>query len=720
MKLYVKTTAIVAILFTLSMAIGTFFLSYTFSKDYKEQIKKEANQTASSFSNFLAYRLSYYSNEVMTLSRVMSTFENVYEDNRRNVYSNILNKIFSENENIISVYTYWDLDTIDKQGNQYYFNVNRADGFTTTIYTPIDSIDIKDWYISVKEKSSMFISEPTHTMYNDSGEKYYVVTIAAPITNLFGNFQGVIAIDVNVESLISLADSIKPYETGYAFIVSPSGTFVSHPKKDVIGKKIHLIDPETNKKYSVLTNIQDGKVFGFEKKALVGNILSYTAFAPIHISGFETPYSLGISVPITTAFRIVEKQIINSVILTIIIIILSISALFIFLFKSLKPISVTTTLLKGIASGSGDLTKKLDIKNKDELGELAKSFNTFTEELKKIVVSIKENLKNLANTNQDFTASIEETSSSIVQMNSNTLNSVKQVEKQTAIVEETIKSVEGISKIINSLDNKIDDQAASIAEGSSSIEEIVQNIKSITSNTNTTFTLTEEMKENLNSILKEFHFTKDSVDLITAKQNSLAEISEILSDIGGKINILSMNAAIEAAHSASAGKGFAVVADEMRKLGSEVQNEAKKAKEVLKNVSEVIDKLNKSMESAAIVFQGLTNSINNVYNSVNEITHAMEEQNKGGNEIVIALKQMNDTTQAVQDGSRGIRANLIALNKVTADLKNISFELINNFKELSIGITESNKAIQLLQEGTVKVGDNIYKVDAEVNKFKTE
>ncbi|HCC37599.1 MAG TPA: methyl-accepting chemotaxis protein, partial [Treponema sp.] len=134
---------------------------------------------------------------------------------------------------------------------------------------------------------------------------------------------------------------------------------------------------------------------------------------------------------------------------------------------------------------------------------------------------------------------------------------------------------------------------------------------------------------------------------IAKESEGLLEINSVMENIASQTNLLSMNAAIEAAHAGEAGKGFAVVADEIRKLAENSGEQSKTISAVLKKIKTSIDLITKSTSVVLDRFGTIEKEVEIVSNQETQIRNAMEEQGAGSRQILEAIGSLNSATSLV-------------------------------------------------------------------------
>jgi methyl-accepting chemotaxis protein len=278
-----------------------------------------------------------------------------------------------------------------------------------------------------------------------------------------------------------------------------------------------------------------------------------------------------------------------------------------------KPILKTVAYAKSIAAGN--LTMKLEIDQKDEVGELAVALALVSERLHEIVLNIRTGSESIA------------ASSSQISVNCQQLS-------------------KGASE-----------QASSAEEVSSSIEEMAGNIQQNTENAQQTELISKQAAESMINMNK---IGKESLDSI----KTIAEKITIVNEIAFQTNLLALNAAVEAARAGEHGRGFAVVAAEVRKLAER----SKLAAEEIENLSG--NSLKITGESRKLL-EALVPEIQKTSQLVQEITSASIEQNAGADQINSAIQQLNLISQQNAASSEEMATSAEELSSKAESLKNI-------------------------------------------------
>jgi len=209
-----------------------------------------------------------------------------------------------------------------------------------------------------------------------------------------------------------------------------------------------------------------------------------------------------------------------------------------------------------------------------------------------------------------------------------------------------------IQTMMEQLNDHVEEQSASVAASSAATEEMIANIQSVTDTLAKNSQNVRELQDA--SAAGHTSLTEVAGDItgISRESESLLEINSVMQNIASQTNLLSMNAAIEAAHAGEAGRGFAVVADEIRKLAESSSRQSKTIGGVLKNIKGSFDKISKSTDAVLGKFNAIGDGVKIVSEQEDNILRAMEEQGHGSKQILQAVGNVNEVTHQVREAAR--------------------------------------------------------------------
>jgi methyl-accepting chemotaxis protein len=550
------------------------------------------------------------------------------------------------------------------------------------------------------------------------GQKVLVVTIHVPIILKEKNMAaGVVGVNIELTPSQKVVAELKPYETGYAALYSNDGTIISHPQSERIGEKFHAYIAQKFNDEGV-ENIENSMQTGIP--ILTSNKTDIIQTYPFPVGATNVNWAIVSTVPIKSVMAAVSTLTEFTIILIFVSLMVAAVVIFFVANSIAKPILKVSHTLKDISEGEGDLTKNIDHNSRDEIGDLARYFNMTLEKIKHLVITIKQQTSNLSDIGGKLASNMTETAAAINQITSNVQSIKGRVINQSASVTETNATMEQITVNIDKLNGHIDAQSSSVAQSSSAIEEMLANIQSVT---HTLIQNTGNVKELLNaseigrSGLQE---VATNIQEIARESEGLLEINAVMENIASQTNLLSMNAAIEAAHAGEAGKGFDVVADEIRKLAESSGEQSKTISTVLKKIKDSIDKITRSTDEVLNKFEAIDLKVKTVSDQEENIRNAMEEQSTGSQQILEAIGQLNEITQMVKGGSTEMLEGSKEVIHESKNLDSVTQEIANGMNEMAAGADQINVAVNQINFISGENKENIERLVQEVSKFKVE
>jgi methyl-accepting chemotaxis protein len=484
-----------------------------------------------------------------------------------------------------------------------------------------DGVDYREkpWYKLGETSEEVVFTAP----YVDAATNELLLSVVAPIKS-DGEFKGVFGGDLSLDSIAKSVNTINFNNTGIAFITDSEGNIITHPSAKFNGKKTQSIYGKSPK--------NPRKIMRIEHQELTKLIYFY----PLKNQAGMNWY-LGVLLEEDKVYKSLSSFTFRTTLFAIFSIVLCVFILRKLAKKLLMPLNDLETAIEEIASGGGDLTQRLTIKNEDECGAVATNFNHFLEILQQLVKDIKYKAELVVN-NSD---------------------------KAKQLATESSSELNEQGKLVECLATAMNEMSAT----SSDIAKIAQDAASSISSVNEQ---TEEGKMLFTKTSSDITELSDSIAISQQLSNELAEysgnIEQVLSVITGvaeQTNLLALNAAIEAARAGEQGRGFAVVADEVRTLASRTQESTTEIKtmiEQIQNSSNLVQKaMNESKDKAHscventkianIALGNISNAVKDIMDRNIQIAAAIEEQSVVIEEIDKNTTHINDISVQVGDFS---------------------------------------------------------------------
>ena len=319
-----------------------------------------------------------------------------------------------------------------------------------------------------------------------------------------------------------------------------------------------------------------------------------------------------------------------------------------------RPLKNITGMVKDIAEGEGDLTARIDINTKDEIGELATCFNAFMENLQALIKDIAGNAETL-NTSSSALSSLSEEMKAGANSASDKSNTVA-------------AAAEEINSTMSSVASATEEATTNISIIVTSTEQMTGTINEIAQNTEKTHIITKQAVSQAKS-------ASDKVNELGRVAKEIGKVTETITEISGQTNLLALNATIEAARAGDAGKGFAVVATEIKELAKQTARATDEIKGKIKGVQD-------TTTGTVFEIQEISKVINEINDTVSMIAAAVEEQSVTTKDIA---ENVSQTSQGIEETAKNVGHASSAVGEIAKDISDVN-QSTNDISESSLRV----------------------------------
>ena len=578
----------------------------------------------------------------------------LYDLHGYRLQKHMLDVVHTSSSSIMNGYLAWETDT---------------SGMVCSVY-PVDDTYVaqsRPWYQNAKSAKETIITDP----YIDAITGKIVMTVACPLMS--GNsVMGVLGLDIEITELVSISQSLKADNGGYAILIDGGDNVVAHAKNQEYSHQL-LADGVTEKTTKLVEiapifnkvletsgsadfisgSDQDGKTY-------------YFPVVPIGDTGWKVLYAAD--------YREAVSHLSNIIVLVIIVSVVMIACGAVFFWmkfsRRLKPLSDIEDIVTNMSNGVLDHSYP-QVTN-DEIGTITSALMQTNKSLKAYINGIDGILSNMANGKFAYD------------------NSIRFVGEFTSM-EQSIKHIctamNSTFAQLNSVAEQISDGARSVSTGASDLARAVNDettlIGGVTANLNDINNRVSQSAANASSVKEKVLKTADAVNMGNAKMQELVDIMDSISrsadeivkinstieDIAFQTNILALNASIEAARAGAAGKGFAVVAEEVRNLAAKSAEASKITAELIGNTVKGIASGTEAANSTAEMLNGIVDDTNSISVSVAEIADVSEEQKGMVSEISVKLGEVERVIETTDSAAQSSAAASEELDSQAALLK---------------------------------------------------
>jgi len=493
----------------------------------------------------------------------------------------------------------------------------------------------RPWYVDAKRERTQIVTAP----YVDVSTKQTIISIGNPVMN--GNrFVGAMFYDLELGGLSDLVNSVNIFDAGYLFLVTDKGQVIAHPETESNGKPFAEVLPSVTLK----EGLQQAKVDG------VDSLISVTREA-------SQDWFVVAVVDEDKAFSALATLRTNAIVFGLLGILISVVVMTLLIRTLLRPLGELNAAIKDVATGEGDLTKRIAPSNTPEFAELAQGFNQFA-------ASLQERITHLKQLGDEVAASGKQTVTSSRQSSQAMQDQLKELEMlATAIHQMSLAS------------NEVAENAQRASESANEVDRTTLEGSAVVSDT----------AKSIDALSDRIDQAVEQVKGLEHATSNIETILAVINEIADQTNLLALNAAIEAARAGESGRGFAVVADEVRTLAQRTQE----------STTEIRGMIEQLQNGSAAVSHAMTESRNTAVKAVENakladtalvrIRQSIEQIRDMNTQIASAAQEQSHVAEEINQNAVKIKT----LSTSVVDLAQDS----SNAMEQQRSHTESQKSI---------------------------
>ncbi len=472
----------------------------------------------------------------------------------------------------------------------------------------------RPWYKKGMAEKKMVLIGP----YEDRTTKEMTFTIARPLQGS-GQIMGIIGADLQLKDLFKEITGFESGKNSQLFLLNDQGTLIAHSDKAYQLKPIQDLYPA----------IQDKQVQNLASAGRLIEVSTPQGDKLVHLTKIpQSSWLLGVEVDKATEMAAFSETLMVQIIIG--------SAIFVFVMLTvavlvkvlLRDLHAMGRALGYIAKGEGDLTKRIDTRSKDEIGEIANDFNHFIGNLHTIISKLEHTASDLGMQSDIIADKTEQNSKKIYQQKNQTTQVADAIDQLSLATESILGHVGNTSSQVKT----------TLKLGEQGIEQVDKSQQSV-----------KELADKLSTASQVVTDLNNSAQGITNILTSIQEIAE-------QTNLLALNAAIEAARAGEAGRGFAVVADEVRNLSQRTSTSTSEIQEVMESVQNSALQATELMNSSGVLAQDSVEDAIQAQNMLTEIVSAVQHINTLSEQIAAATNQQAAISQEIHSNTQNIRS----------------------------------------------------------------
>lgn len=613
-----------------------------------------------------------------TAENLASVVSASYQGTDMDVYGEMISDIVVNNDLILGSGIWFEpnvYDSKEKYMGPYWYK----DGDQIALTYDYSNADYdyfsQGYYTMAKEANGeTIITDP----YYDPTLDVIMASCTAPIYNAGGTFIGVVTVDIELGDIDELVQAIKLGKNDHAMLITGDGTYLCCQDSDKVANAVNIKEDENtslaNAAAEVLTS-EEG-VTSFKE-----NNKDYDLY---YVTVPGVGWKLMIQIPLEEVNEPIQKLLAKMVVVCAVSLILCVLAILVQIRNVAKSLGTVRSFAGQLADGNFSINK-LDVKSKDELGEMSESLNEMFESNRNVIGEITEYSGNIKDSSEHLSRASEELLNQFRHIEEYMSGVNEAMMSASAATEEVNASVEEVNSSVNVLATEAEKSTGQVREIRGRAIEIEKSSRSAYENA---IAISQQREQELEEAYK-------SAEVV----ENIGVMANVISNIAEQINLLSLNASIEAARAGEQGRGFAVVASEIGKLAGDTSKAVDEIQETIEMVQHAFADITKGTgEMIKFIKETVTpdydkfvsigkqygedaNSFGSIAEKINEMSINIE---KIMSEVSEAIQNIAESTQETASSSARIMNAVESVSGVVGEVSDMSMGQEEIARELHV------------------------------------
>jgi len=475
---------------------------------------------------------------------------------------------------------------------------------------PLTAFDARTsaWYKSAQLNQTTTITD----IYKHSISAELIISIAEPFYEN-GEFKGVLLADINLNMLKDMINKSAFFGATTGLYDINAMTIASTDDQEVIGERMQLYNIAYAPSQKEIFTNNSGT---FQLKTNGINQIVY--YKTLHLDD-KSSWKIVVTIDKSVLFLPVQNSLNNSIIINVLLVIFASVIIFIALSRLYRPILALKATIFDLAQGDADLTRRLDVHSRDDLGQIAESVNAFVTNLQRMMLEISKSTEDISMGVEQLKAQTEHNNSVLIEHAS-----------------ETDQVVVAVTEMSSTADSVAQNAAQSATFTQQSADEAHQSK-----------VVVEGAVHEVADLVNEVEAMALSIQTMNEDTHKISSVLSVIGEIADQTNLLALNAAIEAARAGEQGRGFAVVADEVRTLAARTQQSTSEINEMLTRLRNGADTVVKAMDATKLSCQQTADTTASVNNNLDSMTNSVMQINDLGIQIATAAEEQSSVTEEI-------------------------------------------------------------------------